>query len=442
MRVTALDQVRLGSQVAAVKGRLSQAQWKQIVQYAHSRGFSVAGALSGNPDPLKERTQNSLKQQAAKTIAAVYQPAEGALDQQAQRLQNIDQKRQADNAVYRQWLMDQQTKYEAAARQSESQYQGYLQGLQQTTEQQHQNAQQQAIQAVQNAPGTVSDMKQSTALQGLSADTTRATGLVGTQIQKTAELIPSMESNFQAERQGIIGQSNAAEAKRQSDLSTGLDGINQDRLKLLSSQASDQLKEFQRLQGQQVDIANSNRNFGAAAQKLDIAQGTLNLKAKSDKQNFALKKQSLSIQKAKIKFGYDKLRQDVGQKEADRQFKQYLIKNGFTTSGALQKKPGAGGKGKSPTAAVQKTSVVQVQTIGNAVNILRRLTQENPGGDVIRNGANKGKTFRRRLAEQGYAQPIIDLAGEIQATGKLSPAGIRKAKALGIVNPQQLYGGK
>lgn len=438
MKVTALDQVRLGSQAAAVKGRLSRAQWKQIVTYAHTRGFSVAGALSGNPDPLKERTQNSLKQQAAKTIGQLYQPALGALDQQAQRLQNLDQKRQQDNASYRQWLMDQQTKYEAAARQSEAQYQGYLTNLQQTTQQQHDNAQAAATQAAQTAPGNVSNMQQSTALQGLSADTAKATGTVGTQIQKTNELIPSMEDRFQAERQGIIGQSNAAESKRTADLSTGLDQLNQDRLKLLSSQASDQLKEFQRLQGQQVDIANSNRNYDAAANKLGIAQQTLNLKAKADKQNFALKKQSLAIQKAKIQFGYDKLKQDVGQKEADRQFKQYLIKHGYTTSGALQKKPGS----TKMTAGAQKQSTTMVQAIGNAVNLLRRLTQENPNGDVIRNGANKGKTFRRRLTEMGFSQPVIDVAGEIQVNGKLSPAGVRKAKALGITNPQQLYGGQ
>src|SRR5689334_9102231 len=99
------DQIRLGSDVAAVKANTRPNIWKQIVRQAHARGFTVAGVLSGQPDALKERTKSSLKTQAMKTVADAYAPSLEDNSRLADRVRALDAKRQSDNAFYNQWLM-------------------------------------------------------------------------------------------------------------------------------------------------------------------------------------------------------------------------------------------------------------------------------------------------------------------------------------------------
>ncbi|MGZ6852639.1 MAG: hypothetical protein ACXVGC_01030, partial [Mycobacteriaceae bacterium] len=216
-----LDVIRYGPQAAAVKAHVSPQQWRKIVALARKRGVTPAGAVSGNPRPLQERTNSSLLAQAQKMVSQAYDPTLKQLDAQQTQLNALSDKRKADNAAYQQWLMGKQAEYSAQAAASQQQYQTYLDNLKASTEQAHQQAQTGAQAAVQGQPGTVSNIAQSSAIQGLSNDTTKAVGLVDNARQQTAAMIPSLQMRQEANRQAVIGQGQAAEAKRISDLNTG-----------------------------------------------------------------------------------------------------------------------------------------------------------------------------------------------------------------------------
>jgi hypothetical protein len=82
--------------------------WQKIVALAHKRGFTVAGAVSGNPTPLKERTNGYLLKQAKKHGRKSYDPTLKQLDTQQTQLSALADKRKADNESYQQWLLGKQ----------------------------------------------------------------------------------------------------------------------------------------------------------------------------------------------------------------------------------------------------------------------------------------------------------------------------------------------
>src|SRR4051812_44209632 len=98
------DVARLGQSLANLKAKTNPKDWAKFVRAAHARGVTIAGAVSGAPDPLKERLHSSLKAQAQRTVNDSYAPDLADLSRQDSRVQNLDAKRSADNAAYQQWL--------------------------------------------------------------------------------------------------------------------------------------------------------------------------------------------------------------------------------------------------------------------------------------------------------------------------------------------------
>jgi hypothetical protein len=139
----------------------------------------------------------------------------------------------------------------------------------------------------------VSDLSQSSALQGLSADTAAPPAWSTTRASRPQRLLPSFEMRQDARQQAVIGQGQAAEAKRTSDLNTGLQQLSDQRFKVLAAKASGHFKTYFDSLNQQVDIANSNRNYGAAADKLGLDQQKFQLDQTKASRDYKLKSKTL-----------------------------------------------------------------------------------------------------------------------------------------------------
>lgn len=421
-----LDVIKYGSEAAGVKASVSPNMWRKIVALANKRGFTVAGAVSGNPTPLKERTNGYLLKQAQKLVGQSYDPTLKQLDSQQSQLTALADKRKADNESYQQWLLGKQAQYNTQAAAAHQQYQSYLDGLKSQTQASHEQAQTDATAAVQGQPGTVSDLSQSTALKGLSADTTRATGLVDNARQQTAAMLPSFEMRQDARQQAVVGQGQAAEAKRTSDLNTGLQQLSDQRFKVLAAKAQDTFKTYFDSLNQQVDIANSNRNFGAAADKLGLDQQKLQLDQTKASRDYKLKSKTLNEKTAndaaKLKIGYAKIKANAGQKAADRALKRELAKEKNTA------------KSRPVLTPQQQSKLYQDAT--TAQGMYQDLVAKHPGGVL-----NNGDSIRHYLRGKGVSDSLYELAVDLATYGgKVSAHGRKVALSLGIPHPYNLFG--
>jgi hypothetical protein len=433
------DVARLGQSLANLKAKTNPKDWARFVKAAHARGVTVAGATSGAPEPLQERLRSSLKTQAQKTVTASYAPDLAELDKGDVRVRNLDTKRSADNQAYQQWLMQQQATYAGAATAANDKYAGYLDKLKADTADRYATAQTGAQQAAQAAPGTVSDMSQSTALKGLEADKARAVGQVDNARLQTAALIPGVQQTQEASRQSLLASGAQREADRMNATGKALTDLGDNRFKLLAGRAADTVKEYTRLLDQQIDVANSNRDFGAAAEKLGVQRDTLVNTIKQQNRDYGLKKANLTLaqlkaqntqayQDAQIKLGYDQIVAAQGKSEADRQLKLYLNKHPPKTAA----KPGT-------TDTSKRYSTDRYIQVNNVLSTLSDLHKSHPAGKVSPDGRPMG--FREYLRSKGASNDAIDVAEDLRTHGgKLSAAGRAKARKMGILNPESLWG--
>src|SRR5690349_176307 len=127
-KVGPADAIRLGSDVAQRKRRMSAKSWKQLVADAHARGITVRSELfDGNqPDALKEHTRGALLAEAEKNVADAYKPQEDMLDAQQARAQALSDKRARDDLSYRTWMQQQATAQAAQAAGAQQRYEQYL----------------------------------------------------------------------------------------------------------------------------------------------------------------------------------------------------------------------------------------------------------------------------------------------------------------------------
>lgn len=425
-KIGPLDAIRYGTAGANVKANVTPKMWKKIVALAHKRGFTVAGATSGNPDPLKERTHSSLLAQARKQVNAAYDPTLKQLDAQGVQLNALADKRKADNESYQQWMLGKQAEYNTAAAAAHQQYQGYLDKLKTDTEAAHQQAQAGAQATVQGMSGTVSDIGQSSAIQGLSADTARATGLVDNARLQTAAMQPTLENQQNTRQQAVIGQGQAAEAKRISDLNTGLTQLGDQKFKVLAAKAGDVFKTYFDSLNQQVDIANSNRNYNAAADKLGLDAQKFAFDQVKSNRDYGLNVKKLTYAerdaRARRAIDYEKIRRTEGQKAADRKLKRELAK---------QKANGTKTAVLSP-----KDQAKAFQDVTTASGMLNELHAKHPNGTMA-----NGQNFRQYLRDKGVSDVMIDVAQDLYAHGgKLSAFGRKQALALGILHPYNQFG--
>lgn len=445
--VSYADQVRLGSDIAALKAKTDKKTWAKIVNDAHKRGFSVRGALSNVPDPLKERTHSSLKTEAQKSVAASYAPDLADLDTQQGRVASLDAKRQADNQVFQTWLLQQNEKFDVAARANQKVYQDYQDAKAPAAQAAGDAAQAGAV-ADASASGSGTDFSQATGLKNLSADTAKAVGTAAGQADFARNMGANMEAFRGMAQQGALAQGVTAEAARMNDTAKSNAAITDARNKTLAARAADTIKEYSRLLDGEITKATSNRDYTAAAQQLNLGEAKFNEQVTARKADDARADKALTLdqykadniknyQDAQNKIGYDRIKSSEGKSSADRKLRKYLHDHPVATP----KAPGL----RTPQTpaelrAAKGDSAHAVQRVETAKTTLANL---HAGHDAHGDPKNRGKVwsgaksrfigYREYLMDQGYSTTEIDVANDLWAhQGKLSPAGIKKAHLLQI----------
>lgn len=443
--VSQADALRLGADVANAKAGIDPKAWKKMVLDAHARGRTIRSQLfeSNQPDALRERTQSSLQAEAEKSLADAYKPAEVALTSEASRAQALSAKRAADNIVYRTWMEQQQAAAATQAAGAQQRYEQYLAGQQAAATQ---DLQGQARAAAQGTPGTVSDMKDSTAIKGLSADEKRSEANVANARAATAALIPAMQAQQQNLALATRGSYDAGEARRVGDENKDLTAVMSAREKLATSKAADVIKEFTRLKDNEYTKATGKRDYAAAAEKLGLESfkvqqqatqfdATLKIKTAKQKLDELTARQDKALGDARIKVDYDKIAASQGKAEADRLLKRELDHNKDAREAAKRAdKKKAGGTPAEKARADKADGVVN-----NVLTTLKQLHASHPGGTVSPNGKAIG--FREYLMGKGASTLAIDVAEDLRKNnGKLSAAGRAKARRLGITDPEKRFG--
>lgn len=227
--------------------------------------------MAAAPDYLAPIPQPQLKQQATKTINSAYAPALKDIANQRQQAVGLANKRSADNKAYQAWLDAQMGALKAQAEASHAQVTGLVGQL--ASSQQAAYAHQQALlTAAANArPGNVSNNAQSTAfgsdLAANQAGTTTQMAGAGTQAAQGVDLARSSLGATAANNAAYVQE---GEQKNQSNLQTTLTNLGNLRAKTLASRTADTQKEFSRLQGIEIQKAQSNRDAQIAATKLNV----------------------------------------------------------------------------------------------------------------------------------------------------------------------------
>lgn len=270
---------RMGATAYATKKKVTPGRWKRIVGDAHKKGFTVDSFLQTDiPDPLKQRTQDSLKQQASSTIASAYAPAETELTQQETRAKSIDAKRSRDNQYYLDWLTARSGELNAHAQAAD---QALIQRNDQIAAETaaHNDAlKSNLVASAQATQGNVSDPNSSTAFNNTAAEGIRSNDVVANQRAASASFVSSNEKQNASDQAVNFAQIAASESRRQADTYKTLSGVADERTKLALSKAADSSKEVARLLDGEISKADNNRQFGAALTKLGIANDANDLK--------------------------------------------------------------------------------------------------------------------------------------------------------------------
>lgn len=409
------DILRLGAGVASVKAQTNPKAWASFVKNAHARGWTVAGALSDAPDSLKERTQASLKTQATKSVTEAYAPVKAELDQQEARIKAWDAKRAQDNASYNSWLQAQNATLASQAAANSATLATQNAAIV--------KAQADAAIAAQQHAGDNFITAQTAANADKNTQLVNAAGTAAQGVQSAAAAAAPYAQGQQ------LAEAAARDAQRYADTSKALSGLVSARSQTAIKQASDTLSEFTRLQSQNAANQDSNRNYAAAAAKLDIAGQTLELNKTKAANSYALGTRAADTaaknaetnakRLAETKRHNQRVEANAAQARAD--LKKYRD--------AQLRKPSAKGAAKI-TAAERRLSAQVVQQVDSARQDIADYLKGKPGGNV-----------RKHLRNAGYSSTVIEVAIALRASGgKLTGAALQKAKALGILNAEGLYG--
>lgn len=260
-KATTADIVRLGQATADLKARTPPKQWAQIVNNAHARGFTLAGALSGNPDPLKERTQSSLKTQAQSTVDTAYKPAYDDNDAQQTRLKAWDVKRTTDNHAYEEWVQNQLANLKSQGDAADAQLRDAAHAA-----------------TAQTAAGWVSPENQAAPdgsgkpkAMDLAPWAAAGTAAAANAEQRAASITGIFANTRPLMQAGAVASQAALTAAAHGEITKALAGVIDDRSKLTISKASDYVKGLTDLQGKEISKASSNRDYQTVVSQLEQA---------------------------------------------------------------------------------------------------------------------------------------------------------------------------
>lgn len=273
------DQFRLGPISMAVKKRAKPEQWRRIVKDAHAKGYTVESYLDRSvPNEYKSRTQTSLREQAKKTVASAYAPAQKELSDREKRITALQAKRKSDNEFYTDWLTRTRGAMQASSDAATQKMRDSAKAIYDDQITLHKSALQQAADRLTQQPGTVSSRDQ--LLQSVSdqPDMQRQLGLIANQradIERSAGNASIRTATAEA---NVLAQQAAMQAAAASESFKALREVADDKDKLLLQMAGDTAEEVSRLLDKEISKAGANRDFNALTEKLDIQGETLDLK--------------------------------------------------------------------------------------------------------------------------------------------------------------------
>lgn len=430
-RATPADISRLGVELASLKARTDPTRWKAIVQGAHRRGFTVAGELSGVPDPLKPRLRSSLAAEAQRTVANAYQPAETELGSEERRVAAVDERRKADLDHYNNWLVGQREKFMESAKLADQTIQDQQGAIAKAAGEATAAQQSALMQGAQQQTGRTSDPAQSRALD-FTAEAQRSSQQIANQREYSRSIIGSQTDQARTVSASMAASAVADQAKRMADTWTALGKVSDSRSKLKLQKAADITQEVARLLGDEVNKASIAGDQQALAEKLQLqsskqAQDALNdtraydLKVKQFDLDKWVQEHKAEADKVKARIDWARIKATKGEGAANRELKAAIERS--------RAKRGAASGG--PTAGQQTRSSKQYELVETVKQRIIELHAKPP----------KHRSMRKVLLDRGYSNAVIDVAEDLRRhNGKLSAAGRKKARALGIQSPETLWG--
>lgn len=424
---TPADVLKLGQQVATIKASLPPKQWAKFVKLAHSRGHTIGGELSTAPSALKEKTAASIKDQAAKTVAAAYAPATAALTTREAAISNLDAKRKSDDASYNLWLSGETDKLNAQAQAADTAIATQQQSIADTTKTAIAAARADSLARVGAQAGTVSDPTQSTALDTSAADTAETSKIAAAQTQ-TAGLAGVGANSAVLAKASLLAQQAAREATRQGDTWKAIGDVAADRNTLTGSQAKDTLAETDSLTTANATNVSATRDSDLAAASLgekqdDLAQQitAANQKYKLDTAKYTLDqwkaKNAATVAQAKVDLGYAGISSREGIAAANRALNEKLAK--------IKAK----GTAKKPTITTQERGIYD--SIKKAQSLYDRWDKNNAVPVAQR---------AQKLRDMNFDEGVIEVAHAIAVNGGVMPQAARvKARKLGLVHSGYFY---
>ena len=246
---------------------------------------ATRAAGTGNPvqntNPLVPLTNSQIQAQATKTVGAAYKPVYTELNMEGSQEQAIMDKQSSDNQAYQEWLNAKTTSVQTAQAQvdaSTNALESQLLGAQ-TAEM---GAQVPALTAAANAqPGNVTNNAPAFAPGSPLGNSLQAnqfgmqeTEAAGAQHAFGAEQLANANLGQGAENAANFLQ--AGQQKEDAAFTTAMQKIATTRAGDVAKEASDIEKEVARLQGVSISVAENNRNYQTAAEKLGISVANTN----------------------------------------------------------------------------------------------------------------------------------------------------------------------
>lgn len=453
---------------------------------AKTAAAGKAAAASKVPNPLAPLNPNQLKQQAVKTVNSAFAPVYQGLNQQTKQSQGINDKRTSDNKYYLSWLNTQQASLQAHTDAANSQ----LAGLETTLgAQQQQTFQPQAANMVGQANarvGNVSNNAQSNAF-GTAPSSGGETQLQASQAYNTQMLGASQQSAINqigtanAQQTGSAGNSAGIVAdlqqKDNAANATAMTNIANTRAKDQTLQSSDIEKEIARLQGVEIQKAQSNENFQAAQQKLGLttANTASQITARTNSANAAQQRNQISAANTNSLIGsrnttaaLNLTKAQNSQMNADRTYKLDQQKyNSATAKDMYQRQHGlgpykvaaskSGSVGSAISGVAKPLATASQNALYNSIDKIaaqyKSVSSTQPNwtpeqiyyflqkGGVLATpvtGGTTGKPTTVRYAPEGNAQ-LLNAAYKIAQGLALNAGDVAALKGMGLANPGSRY---
>ncbi len=417
--------LRHGPEVAAIKASLKPKTWRKFVKAAHGRGVTVAGALSGAPKPLQERTNQSLREQAEKTMVAAYKPVTAELNRREAAAGFLETKRAADDAAYRTWMTGEADKLDAQARAADATL-----ATQQADIARDLNAAQEAgkadsLQRVTAQAGNVSDPSQSTALDMTAADT-RSREQVAAARTHSAELQKVGAGAGQVSRAALLATAAVREATRTAEGWKTQAGIAADRTAAATGQAKDTAGLLTDLRAGEVSKAQTVEEFRMAGAELGVKKMDIRAEIQQAARKYGLDKARLgldqwkaqnadAVARAKVQLGYDQILERQGRAAADRALDRWATK--------YRAKHGSSGGSGTDKAGVTQDERDIYQDVAAARHLIARKRK---------NGIPNAQ-IRKDLVDSGASPLLVDIASDlIRNNGTPSGAAVAKLRKLGM----------